>query len=971
MRVSRQGWRAERRTIAAACALALMMPAGGASAALVAAGPGGEEEVTRLQTEAEALFAEVNGTADGALRIIARWEAVIAAAQRIASDHPAIAPARIRIGSQLYALGRNAEARAAVEQGLAALPKADPALLVVRGEGVALLGTLLAHEGKADAAIAALEAGYADYAASFAALSPADIHRGTIIAKSNLEFSLSQTLLQLSRIDDALRYQRASLDTRETYLGPNDPDTVGSYYGYAGTLRRASQMDEAERYARIAVERAVAHLDPSHQSYARAFEMLGIILSRTGRPVEATGYLARSLELKRAHEGPDSLFFGYGLHLLGTIYHQRERYGDAVPLFEEAAPIFRKYQGEGSPFGLGSEGYAAQGSFALGRPDALARLTAVDARMAASVVDADIAKRIGPDLVRALIRSGAHDEAARIAARDYARLLETEASGVFAVRHARLVDAHARSILSGRPADAVTEAHAMLDVFARNQALVASGLLVAEQRAALDLVMEIAVDSSDADLMAAAIATATGSGLAQASAFRAERLAAGDAGLAEALRALQQADAELDAADRAVLRALAEGGATEAALARLAAADATHKAALDALRQRDVALGRLLAAPDSDVAAIRARLAPGQALLALAPAYDGAYSLLVTADQALVRRLDLPRAELVALAAAVRDSAASADFDAAASARLASVLLPPETRAALDGIAVLRVLAGGALASLPFGMLVLDDSQRGAPPTYLADRFALVSTSSFEPAVKPAGPRGGGLVAFAAPTPFASADAAASSPASALPRGSTAAARLAALPPLPGTEIEARTIAREFGAGRARLFTGPDAAETNLRDSGVASADVLLFATHGLVGGELEGIAEPALVLSKPADQLSDGVLTASEIARLNLTADWVILTACDSAAGFEGGVPAFSGLVSAFRFAGAGSVLATHWQVRDDVAAYVAIEMLRHYRAHGDKARALHHAIDRLRRSSGIAGADRPDIWAPFVLIE
>ena len=48
-----------------------------------------------------------------------------------------------------------------------------------------------------------------------------------------------------------------------------------------------------------------------------------------------------------------------------------------------------------------------------------------------------------------------------------------------------------------------------------------------------------------------------------------------------------------------------------------------------------------------------------------------------------------------------------------------------------------------------------------------------------------------------------------------------------------------------------------------------------------------------------------------------------------------------------------------------------VAMEMLRHYRQHGDKARALHHAIRRLRRDSGLPGADRPEIWAPFVLID
>jgi CHAT domain-containing protein/tetratricopeptide (TPR) repeat protein len=969
-------WRRNLLTSAAMLAVVLA----GSPAAGAPGDAASDEEITRLSEEAAAIFAATTPDAAGAQKIIAAWEAVIAAGQASAPDHPEIPRARIRIASQLYMLGRNAEARAMVEQGLGALPAGDPASLVVRGEGVALLGTLLAQAGEADAAIAALEKGYADYMASFAALAPDMIDRGAVVSKSNLEFSLSQTLLQLSRIDEALRYQKISLDTREGFLGPNDPDTIGSYYGYAGTLRRAGQMAEAERYARIAVERAVAHIEPAHPSYARALEMLAIVLSRTARPIEATDYLARSLELKRTHEGPDSLFFGYGLHLLATIYHQRERYAEAVPLFEEAAPIFAKYQGEGSPFGLGSAGYAAQGSFALGRAEALARLKGVDERMAASAVDTDIAKRIGPDLVRALIRAGERDEAARIAARDYARLLETENAAAFALHHARLVDARARSVRAGRPGEAASEARAMLDVLARDQARAASGLMAAEQRAALDLVMEIAAESADADLMAAAMALATGSGLAQASAWRAERLAAQEPVLAAALRALQQADSELDAADRENLRALASGVPSEAVRARLAAARTAREDAIAALRENDRVAASLLAPGEATIASIRAQLGPGEALLALAPGYDGAYSLVVTADRVQAQRLDMPRADLVELAAGVRDGAANLDFDEGAAAKLAAVLFPPATRAALGGVETLRILAGGALASLPFGLLVMEPARAGAGPAFLADRFALASTASLAPAPTSARARGGGLVAFAAPTPFASETApvaapqAIGSPASYFARGGVAAERLAGLPALPGTLIEAQTLAREFGEGRARLFTGAAANEANLADPSIATAEVLLFATHGLVAGELEGIAEPALVLAgrqAGSSDGSDGVLTASEIARLDLAADWVILSACDSAAGFAGGVPAFSGLVSAFRLAGGGSVLATHWQVRDDVAAYVTTAMLRHYRAHGDKAQALHHALDQLRRSSGLPGAASPSVWAPFVLID
>jgi CHAT domain-containing protein len=62
---------------------------------------------------------------------------------------------------------------------------------------------------------------------------------------------------------------------------------------------------------------------------------------------------------------------------------------------------------------------------------------------------------------------------------------------------------------------------------------------------------------------------------------------------------------------------------------------------------------------------------------------------------------------------------------------------------------------------------------------------------------------------------------------------------------------------------------------------------VLAFATHGLVSGELEGVAEPALVFTPPktGSEDDDGLLTASEIATLDLDAGLVILSACNTAA--------------------------------------------------------------------------------------
>ncbi len=107
---------------------------------------------------------------------------------------------------------------------------------------------------------------------------------------------------------------------------------------------------------------------------------------------------------------------------------------------------------------------------------------------------------------------------------------------------------------------------------------------------------------------------------------------------------------------------------------------------------------------------------------------------------------------------------------------------------------------------------------------------------------------------------------------------------------------------------------------------------VLAFATHGLVAGDLKGLAEPALVLTPPAKgtEHDDGLLTASEVAQLKLDADWVILSACNTAAA-DGtpGAQGLSGLAKAFFYAGSRALLVSHWPVVSDAAVAITTRML------------------------------------------
>ncbi|MBT5263931.1 MAG: CHAT domain-containing protein [Rhodospirillaceae bacterium] len=91
------------------------------------------------------------------------------------------------------------------------------------------------------------------------------------------------------------------------------------------------------------------------------------------------------------------------------------------------------------------------------------------------------------------------------------------------------------------------------------------------------------------------------------------------------------------------------------------------------------------------------------------------------------------------------------------------------------------------------------------------------------------------------------------------------------------------------------IYLGKDATETKVKEINLKSARVIAFSTHGLISGDIKHLAEPALVLTPPdkATEADDGLLTASEIARLKLNAEWVILSACNTAhaesAGAEG----------------------------------------------------------------------------------
>jgi CHAT domain-containing protein len=132
--------------------------------------------------------------------------------------------------------------------------------------------------------------------------------------------------------------------------------------------------------------------------------------------------------------------------------------------------------------------------------------------------------------------------------------------------------------------------------------------------------------------------------------------------------------------------------------------------------------------------------------------------------------------------------------------------------------------------------------------------------------------------------------------------------------------------------------------------------------------------AEPALALTipdKPTD-LDDGLLTASEAARLKLNADWVVLSACSTAAEGNPGAEALSGLARAFFYAGARSLIVSHWEVDSDATVQLMTGTFQAV-ARDPKlshAEALQKSMLTMIDNAKSDDDAHPRIWAPFVVV-
>lgn len=196
----------------------------------------------------------------------------------------------------------------------------------------------------------------------------------------------------------------------------------------------------------------------------------------------------------------------------------------------------------------------------------------------------------------------------------------------------------------------------------------------------------------------------------------------------------------------------------------------------------------------------------------------------------------------------------------------------------------------------------------------------------------------------------------------------------AALPPLPETRDEVLALARLMKSNPATdVLLGDKATRISVlqsSDSGqLKNKKVVVFATHGLLAGDLPGLSEPALAMASSGSRDESPLLTLQDVLGLRMNADWVILSACNTAGADGKNEEALSGLARGFFYAGAKSLLVTHWSVESESAMMLTTETFKVYGAENQSTRAqsLQRGMLKVMQDTRYG---HPAYWAPYALV-
>jgi CHAT domain-containing protein/Tfp pilus assembly protein PilF len=773
--------------------------------------------------------------------------------------------------------------------------------------------------------------------------------------------NLGQVYGDMGRDAEAEPLDKRALAVMEKAVGIDAADMAPMLNNLAALYQRQLRYTEAEPLFKRALTIAERSLPANHPDLGRALNNLATNYEKQDRHAESEALTRRALAIYQKIPGAEPAVATL-LNNLGQITKAEGRYGDAEPPIRQSLAIREKVLGRDhvdvarSLNNLGDL-YQRQDRFAEAEP-IYQRALAIRERS------------VGPD----------HPDTVA-SLNNLASLYQAE----------------------GRTADALPLVERMMPG-GRAQLRVALPVFLDAQKKQL-LPPDVAFDKALDVIQHGAQSSA-----ASAVNKLAVRLAAGTDRLAELVRRDQDLASESDSLDKSIISALSKQGSPRDA--------AAGRARLAAIAIERAGLQKTLSTEFPDYAAlsnplplkaqeIQALLSGDEALVLFAPAEKESFVLALTRDTFDWQRVALGADALSQKVALLRRGLdVGKAYDASGKSGLYDLALANELYTALFGPVEglvkdkrsLLVAPSGALTALPFHLLVTEKPAAAIPDKMEGYRSAawllrrqavsvLPSVASLnalrgfarrDQAVKPMtgfgdplfNPSGSGnerRTASRSVTSLAYTD---FWQGAGVDRGKLALA----LPQLPDTADELNAVGKDLGVLAADIHLGADASETTVKRAPLADYRIVYFATHGLVAGDIKGVAEPSLALSIPKQPsaLDDGLLTASEVAGLKLNADFVVLSACNTIAGDKPGAEALSGLARAFFYAGARSLLVTHWAVDSAAATRLTTSTFDLLKADPKlgRAEALRRAMLAYLDDGALPRNAYPALWGPFALI-
>lgn len=900
------------------------------------------------------------------------------------ADHPDVGNSLTNLAGLYDNMGRFAEAEQLYMRGLAILEKAHGTGHPVVGTALNNIARLYVRQGRYPEAEPL-------YRRSLAlrekALGPD--HPDVAVSLNNLAGLYESQ----GRYADAEPLFKRGLDLRERILGPAHPDMARSFNDLARLYMSQGRLDEAEPlFVRSLAVREKA-LGPDHPDTAAALNNLAALYERQGRFAEAEPLLARTLSRLEAKLGPTHPDVGTALNNLASIYRGQGRYADAEPLFRRGHEISLAALGPGHPLigtSLHNIGllHFMQGQWArtadywrqstaltIQRTQRGTNLASAPSGKGKSETDQYGYRFMGHVKTLHRLAQAESGDTPRLADEAFVAaqwVQGSEAAGSLAQMAAR--GAAGNSRLS----PVVRERQDLLSEWQKHDA--ARAVAVSQAAASRDQKAEAAVVARMAEIdarIAAIDKRLAGefpdyAALASPEALTVSQVQA-DLRADEALVMLLDTPKWASTPEETFVWVVTKTGVrwlrSELGTPALTRDVAALRCGLDATAWYDEdgrrCLGLLGLAAD--------KLPPPGAPLPFDHARaHGLYTSLLGGAADLIRGKTLllvPSGPLTQLPfqVLIGDTPRPGDH------RSIRWLARDHAVTVLPAVSSLKALrrvtkpSAATKAIVGFGNPLLDGDQ-GHPQygAYFREQAALARRLN-----------------GCAETTMQRTAAARGTARGLSPPGSRSGladvAELRQQAPLPETVDELCAVARILRSDAGELRIGASATEREVKalsaSGRLADYRILHFATHGALAGQLSSAREPGLILTPPdtATSEDDGYLSASEIGALKLDADWVILSACNTAAGSAvgEGAQALSGLARAFFYAQARALLVSHWEVNSLATVKLVTAAARAITSDTSigRSEALRLAmLDMI--DNGQPAEAHPANWAPFVVV-